>query len=109
VLTIISDTHGTDDHRLRGATLDAVRAADHVVHAGDFTTAAVLDAIEGEAASLTAVAGNNDARLRDRLPDVATPVWNDIQLLVVHGHEHTETGLSMLAHQEDADVGVVGH
>jgi len=110
VLTVISDTHGTDTHRLDGATLDAVRTADHVVHAGDFTTAAVLDAVEDEVTSLTAVTGNNDAQaVRSRVPDVATPSWNGHQLLVVHGHEHTETALTMLARQENADVVVVGH
>ena len=110
MLTVISDTHGTDDHRLTGATLDAVRTADHVVHAGDFTTERVLDAIDGVAPSLTAVVGNNDrAAVRERLPSVATCDWQGLGLLVVHGHEHTETALTMLARQEGADVVVVGH
>ncbi|MFC7018446.1 MULTISPECIES: metallophosphoesterase [Haloarcula] len=110
MLTVVSDTHGTDSHRLDGRTLAAVRAADHVVHAGDFTTETVLDAVAAEAESLTAVYGNNDAAgVRARLADVATFAWSDRTVVVVHGHEHTETALGLLARQEDADVVVVGH
>ncbi|MBV0925623.1 metallophosphoesterase [Halomicroarcula limicola] len=110
MLTVISDTHGTDGHRLEGETLAAVREADRVVHAGDFTTETVLDAVESETTALTAVYGNNDTRgVRGRLTDVATLSWAGLTVLVVHGHEHTETALSMLARQEDADVVVVGH
>jgi len=110
MLTVISDTHGTDDHRLTGATLEAVREADHVVHAGDFTTEAVHDAIDDEATALTAVAGNNERpALRERLPAEATIDWQGYRILVVHGHEHTETALGLLARQVEADVVVVGH
>ena len=110
MLTVVSDTHGTDSHRLTGRTLEAVRDADHVVHAGDFTTAAVYDAIAAEAAGLTAVTGNNERpALRERLPAEATVEWAGHRILVVHGHRHTDTALGMLARQEDADIVVVGH
>jgi len=110
MLTVISDTHGTDDHRLRGRTLDAVRDADHVIHAGDFTTAAVLDAIEAETTALTAVTGNNETMaVRERLPSTATVDWQGRRFVVAHGHEHSATGLDMLAREADADVVVVGH
>jgi len=127
MLTVISDTHGTDGHRLSGRTLEAVRAADRVIHAGDFTTEAVLDAVEAEAAartadessgrggslpggSLTAVTGNNETPgVRERLPSVATLEWAGYRFVVAHGHEHSETSLGLLARQESADVVVVGH
>lgn len=110
MLAIISDTHGTDDHRLTGRTLEAVREADHVVHAGDFTTEAVLDAIEGEAGRLTAVTGNNETTgVRARLPSTATLEWEGYRFVVAHGHEHSATALGLLARQEGADVVVVGH
>lgn len=110
VLTIVSDTHGTSDHRLEGRTLTAVREADLVIHAGDFTTAAVYDAFERETASLVAVAGNNDdATLQERLPAVTTADWEGLRFLVVHGHGRSETNLSMLARHEAADVVIVGH
>jgi len=110
MLTVISDTHGTDGHRLQGRTLAAVRQADHVVHAGDFTTEAVLDAVEAEAGDLTAVTGNNETRgVRERLPATATLDWQGVRLAVAHGHQHAETGLTMLAREAEADVVVVGH
>jgi putative phosphoesterase len=110
MLTVISDTHGTDDHRLSGRTLEAVREADHVLHAGDFVTERVLDAVAAECDELTGVVGNNDRpAVRARLPDVATVSWEGLTVVVVHGHEHTETALGMLARQEEADVVVVGH
>ena len=110
MLTVISDTHGTDAHRLRDRTLEAVRQADHVIHAGDFTTEAVLDAVAAEAGELTAVTGNNERlAVRERLPATATLEWEGVRFVVTHGHEHTETGLAMLARQESADVVVVGH
>jgi len=110
MLTVISDTHGTDDHRLTGRTLDAVRSADRVIHAGDFTTEAVLDAVDAEADSLTAVTGNNETMaVRERLSAVETAEWEGYGILVVHGHEHSETALGLLAKQEAADIVVVGH
>jgi putative phosphoesterase len=110
VLAIVSDTHGTDGHRLEGRTLEAVREADTVVHAGDFTTEAVYDAFAAEANDLVAVHGNNDdPSLVERLPSVATFEREGWRFVVVHGHEHSETSLSMLARQENADVVVVGH
>ena len=110
MLTVVSDTHGTTDHRLDGRTLEAVREAELVVHAGDFTTAAVYDAFEHEANELVAVRGNNDDEtLRERLPSERTFEWEGARFLVVHGHDHSETALSMLARQERADVVVVGH
>ncbi|WP_018257075.1 metallophosphoesterase [Halomicrobium katesii] len=110
MLAIISDTHGTDDHRLTGRTLDAVREAEVVVHAGDFTTEQVYEAIAAEAETLVAVQGNNEtAPLRERLPSVATVEWHDRRFVVVHGHEHSETALSLLARQEAADVVIAGH
>lgn len=110
MLAIVSDTHGRTDHRLERRTLEAIREADVVVHAGDFTTEAVYDAFDELATDLVAVAGNNDEPgLAEILPDVATLEWADRRFLVVHGHEHTETSLGLLARERDADVVVVGH
>jgi len=110
MLTVVSDTHATDDHRLTGRTLEAVRDAEFVVHAGDFTTEAVLDAFLAENGSLAGVVGNNDGpRVRDRLPGKRVVAAEGLRLAVVHGHEHTETALSLLGRQEGADLLVVGH
>jgi len=117
VIVVVSDTHGTEGHRLDGRTLEAVRAAQVVVHAGDFTTEAVLEAFEAEAGGdrdeggeLVAVAGNNDdEQVRSRVERTRVVERAGVRFVVVHGHEHDETALSFLGRQEDADVVVVGH
>ena len=51
---------------------DAVDAADVVVHAGDWVSVDLLDALEARAKRVVGVYGNNDgAALRARLPEVA--------------------------------------
>lgn len=110
MIVAIGDTHGTDGHRLEAAALEAVRNADRVLHTGDFTTAAVLDAFEGEAGDLAAVYGNNDdRRVRERLSETHVVEALGRRFVVAHGHEHGETSLSLLARQEEADAVVVGH
>lgn len=110
MLTIVSDTHATDGHCLDGRTLTAVREAAFVVHAGDFTTEAVLDAFVEEAGAFAGVVGNNDTpAVRERLPTQRVVESEAIRLVVVHGHEHSETALAMLGRQEAADLVVFGH
>lgn len=110
MIAVVADTHGRGDHRLRGAVLEAVRSADLVVHAGDFTAPTVLDAFESEAASVAAVHGNNDdAVLRDRLPAERVLEHGGVRIAVTHGHEHTETTLPLFGRQAGADLVVVGH
>lgn len=118
MITVVADTHGRTDHRLAGRTLTAVREAALVVHAGDFTTEAVLDAFEAEAGvdrnegpgEFVAVAGNNDdAGVRARLASGETIERAGVRFVVVHGHEHDATALDLLGRQEGADVVVVGH
>jgi hypothetical protein len=110
MIAVLADTHGRDGHRLAGRALEAVREADGVVHAGDFTTAAVLDAFEREAAALHGVTGNNDTpAVRERLPARRTVRLDGLRIAVAHGHEHTDTALAMYGRQENADLVVVGH
>jgi putative phosphoesterase len=110
MITLVSDTHGEDGHRLTGRTLDAVREADLVVHAGDFTTESVYDAFRREAAELVAVYGNRDhLAVREQLSETASGETDGLRVAVAHGHRHDRTALSMLARQENADLVVVGH
>lgn len=110
VLAVVSDTHGTDGHRLDGRTAEAVRRADAVVHAGDFTTAAVLDAFEDEADRLEAVYGNNDdAAIRDRLPAERVVAAGGLTLVVTHGDRRRGQGLALLGREHAADLVVFGH
>ena len=55
VVGVISDTHGL----LRDEALEALRGADHILHAGDIGDPDILDELR-ELAPLTAVRGNVD-------------------------------------------------
>jgi putative phosphoesterase len=90
---------------------DAVDAADVVVHAGDWVSVDLLDALEARAKRVVGVYGNNDgAALRARLPEVAKVVLGGVRFAVVH-----ETGAAAgrerrcAAAYPDADVLVFGH
>lgn len=110
MLVVVADTHDREGHRLEGRTLEAVREADLVCHCGDFTTEAVLDAFEREATRLVAVAGNNDSsRLHARLPDTTVVEHRGVRIALAHGHEHSETALSLFGRQSNADLVCVGH
>jgi putative phosphoesterase len=110
MLVALGDTHRTEDHGLRGRTLEAVRAADVVCHTGDFTTAAVHDAIAAECDALCAVLGNNDEPgLRSRLDERAVVDAEGLTVGLVHGHEHSATALSLFGREVGADLVVFGH
>lgn len=110
MLVVVSDTHSSEEHRLHGRTLTAVRKADVVVHAGDFYREPVLDAFRDEAATLRAVYGNNDdAAIRERVPKVRVVEYAGVRFAVTHRHRGGDTGLVMLGRERDADVVIHGH
>jgi hypothetical protein len=89
----------------------AVDAADVVIHAGDWVSVDLLDALEARARRLVGVFGNNDgAELRARLPEVARVELGGVRFAVVH-----ETGAAAGRERRcaqaypDADVLVFGH
>ncbi|MCB7137643.1 metallophosphoesterase family protein [Cellulosimicrobium marinum] len=85
-LLLISDTHVPARARaLPDQVWRAVDAADVVVHAGDWVTVDLLDALEARAARLVGVAGNNDGPdLHARLPEVARATIDGLRVAVVH-------------------------
>ncbi len=111
-LLLISDTHVPLRARdLPAPVWAAVDAADVVVHAGDWVSVELLDAVAARAARLVGVWGNNDGpQLRARLPEVARADLAGVRLAVVH-----ETGPAAgrerrcAAAYPDADVLVFGH
>lgn len=110
MLTVVSDTHSTDSHRLTGRTLDAVREAELVVHVGDFMREPVLDAFESESSRFLAVSGNNDdAEIRDRLPDARNFTFADLTFAATHTRRGGPTALSMFGRERGADVVLFGH
>jgi putative phosphoesterase len=89
----------------------AVDAADVVIHAGDWVSVDLLDALAARARRLVGVVGNNDgAALRARLPEVARVELAGVRFAVVH-----ETGAAAGRERRcaqtypDADVLVFGH
>jgi len=90
---------------------DAVDAADVVVHAGDWISVDLLDALSSRAKRLVGVWGNNDGPdLRARLPEVARVELDGVRMAVVH-----ETGAAQGREKRcakaypDVDVLVFGH
>ncbi|AUX08962.1 phosphoesterase [Halalkaliarchaeum desulfuricum] len=110
MLTIVSDTHRTEGHGLRDRTLEAVREAELVIHAGDFNREPVLDAFEREASELQGVYGNtDDAAIRERLPEARNVEYAGIRFAVTHTRRGGETALALFGRERDADVVVFGH
>ncbi|MGZ0748482.1 metallophosphoesterase [Haloparvum sp. AD34] len=110
MLTVVSDTHATEDHRLEGRTLEAVREANLVVHAGDFYTETVLDAFYEEADTLRAVYGNNDdSATRERLPEERVVEYAGIRFGVTHRRRGGATALALFGRERDADAVIFGH
>jgi len=111
-LLLLADTHVPKRARdLPAQVWDAVDAADAVLHAGDWVSVDLLDALEARARRLIGVYGNNDGpALRARLPEVARAELGGLRFAMVH-----ETGSSQgrerrcAAAFRDADVLVFGH
>jgi putative phosphoesterase len=116
-LTLVSDTHVPS----RAGSIPAwvrerIRAADHVVHAGDFDSAEAFDRIvdlAGGEESLTAVIGNIDPRSFD-LPVVETLRVEDVTFVVTHGagpRRGYESRVAETVREEGGPeaVGVSGH
>lgn len=109
---MMSDTHIPKRARsLPAPLLDAVDAADVVVHAGDWVDEATLDLLEARAARLIGIWGNNDGPgLRSRLPEIARVELGGVRFAVVH-----ETGPAAGREARcdrdhpDTDVLVFGH
>lgn len=114
MLVALADTHATGDPPLTDHLRRTLREADTVLHAGDFIAAASLTAFRNLAAEagadFAAVHGNSDSTtVCADLPTVRTVEALGKRFLLVHGHDHGHTQLSLLARQEQADVAVVGH
>lgn len=110
MLVVLSDTHATETTRLVGAAADAVADAELVLHAGDFTTDAVLEGFHDVAADLRAVHGNRDSdAVTDRLPTATTLSYAGVRIAATHRRRGGTTGLAMFGRERGADLVVSGH
>jgi putative phosphoesterase len=83
-IVLLSDTHvKSRAAELPGWVREALREADHAVHAGDFDSRPAYEAVADLAGDLTAVRGNTDGDLD--LPSVATADLGGVRFIVTHG------------------------
>jgi len=110
MLVVLSDTHRATGHGLTDHLVETVAAADRVIHAGDFTTPDVLEALRSVGPRVDAVHGNaDDERVRSRLPSERTLTYEGVRIAVTHRADGGQTGLAMVGKQAGADLVVSGH
>jgi putative phosphoesterase len=112
VVAIISDTHlPRGARRIPDECVARMRAADLIVHAGDFSVLPVLEELRSLGPPVVAVHGNVDSEeLRRALPEAAEVEVDGARLAVVHDAGPAKGRLSrMRLRFPDADAVVFGH
>jgi uncharacterized protein len=111
-LAIISDTHMPRGGRaIPTACVARLRAADAILHAGDFVATEVLEMLESLGPPVHAVHGNIDeAALRMRLPAVRVVQADGARIVMTHDGGPAAGRIARLrARYPDADAVVFGH
>jgi uncharacterized protein len=111
-LAIISDTHMPRGNRsLPAACVAELRAADAILHAGDFMRVEVLQALEALGPPVHGVHGNvDDELLRRSLPATRVVEAGGARIAMVHdAGQRTGRLARMRARFKDADAVVFGH
>ncbi len=113
LVAIISDTHlPRGERRLPEACLERIRAADLLLHAGDFMTAAVYREIEAIGPALHAVYGNvDDFELTQLLPEERVVEADGARIALLHDAGPGAGRLERMRERfgERADALVFGH
>ncbi|UWG49106.1 ICC-like phosphoesterase [Halanaeroarchaeum sp. HSR-CO] len=110
MIAVVSDTHADGEYILDGAVARSVRRAETVVHAGDFTSEAALEAVQRESDRLYAVHGNaDDATVTERLPPARVFEEGGVRFAVTHTQRGGEMGLVYFGRERGADVVISGH
>jgi uncharacterized protein len=110
-LALIADTHlPRGDRQLSKPCLDALHAADLIVHAGDLSQPSVLADLR-ELGPVAAVHGNVDTpELRRELPETISLELENVVLGVIHDAGPSKGRLERLRGRfPDADAVVFGH
>lgn len=106
-LGIISDTHGL----LRPEVFEVFKEVDHILHAGDIGSLALLAKLK-TIAPVTAVYGNTDGfDIRAVVPKVAKLELDGFRIVVTHGDQfgHGVTAEKLNAAFPDAEILIYGH
>ena len=110
MIVVVSDTHSQSTHQLSGRTLEAVEAADLVIHAGDFIREPVLDAFESIAHDFVGVVGNvDDEAIQRRLRKYETVTYRSFRMAITHTRAGGSTALALFGREHDADLVIYGH
>jgi putative phosphoesterase len=112
LIAIVADTHlPRGGRRIPDRCLETMRAADLILHAGDFVVTEVLLEIESLGPPVTAVHGNVDSEeLRRRLPSETTVRAGNVRIAMVHDAGPVAGRLERLRRRfPDADAVVFGH
>ena len=112
MIAVIADTHlPRGSRRLPEACVERIRAADLVIHAGDFSSRPAYDEIASLSRELVAVHGNvDDAELRRRLPERVEVDVGGARIAVIHDAGPKQGRLRRLrALFPGADAVVFGH
>jgi len=111
-LAIISDTHLPRRARaLPAACVARLRAADLIVHAGDFVVRSVLDEIEALGPPVVAVHGNqDDGELRELLPAERTIETGGARIGLIHDAGAARGRLERMRRRfPDCEAVIFGH
>jgi uncharacterized protein len=109
-IAVLSDTHLRA--KMPQEILDILKGADLVVHAGDFITKPVYDAVKADCKRLIAVHGNSDdEELKALLPESAIFEADGVKIGVVHKGRHGAdvTNMRYLALEMGVKVLIYGH
>ncbi|MEA2243475.1 MAG: uncharacterized protein QOD24_3031 [Solirubrobacteraceae bacterium] len=112
VVAVISDTHlPRGSRRLPDPCVASMRASDLILHAGDFTSAEVVEEIQALGPPLAAVHGNVDSEeVRRLLPAVRSVDAGGVRIAMLHDAGPAAGRLErMRAQFPDADAVVFGH
>ena len=105
-LLLLADTHSRP---LPDEVWSAVDAADLVVHAGDWVSVDVLDALSARADVMGCWGNNDGPALRSRLPEVARRTVEGVRVAVVHETGAAQGRETRMDRLYDEDVLVFGH
>jgi uncharacterized protein len=112
VLAVISDTHmPRHRRRLPDACLERLRAADAILHAGDFLELEVLEALAALGPPVRGVYGNQDSpELRMRLPATRIVEAAGVRIAMIHDAGPKDRRLDRMRRRfPEADAVVFGH